>query len=165
MSRSPHETPSHRHALARFGLRLLVFAVPPLLLASALLAAPNKPPPAPAKKPPVKWTPAPKSKDAGGDAPTDAPKIDAPKESKADAKTPGTSADPNAVEVKESERKEGDASIKVFEFGETEIEGRARWPAVTYFIRRMRAEFDAQKLPHRSFLPELEASKGDPNVK
>jgi hypothetical protein len=29
----------------------------------------------------------------------------------------------------------------------------------------MRAEFEAQKLPHRPFLPELEATKGDPAVK
>ncbi len=67
--------------------------------------------------------------------------------------------------VKETEKKEGDAAVKVFEFGTTEIEGRARWPAVTYFVRRMRAEFEAQRLPHRPFLPELNATKGDPAVK
>ena len=143
--------------------RLVIVVVPPLLLASALLAAPKKPAPPP-KKPSVKWTP--KAKDAGAPDVAEAGKVDpGPKESKADAKVAGLSADPNAVEVKESERKEGDASVKVFEFGQSEIEGRSRWPAVSYFIRRMRAEFEAQKLPHRSFLPELAASKGDPAVK
>jgi hypothetical protein len=163
--------------IARFALRVLAVVVPPLLVAGALLAAP-KGPPAPPKKPPAgsatpkpKWTPKPKAtaKDADvengeGGAASDAPKE---KEFKSDAKAGPTKTDDNPYgpEVKESEHKEGDATVKEFKFGETQIEGRSRWPAVTYFIRRMRAEFEAQKLPHRSFLPELSASKGDPAVK
>lgn len=145
--------------------RSLAVAVPPLLLAGALLAAPKAktPPPKGPPKPPVT-----KIKDSGADVGDASPKPvpSAGKEAKPDA---GASAKGDKGEggelVKESEKKEGDAAVKVFEFGQTEIEGRARWPAVTYFVRRMRAEFEAQKLPHRPFLPELEATKGDPAVK
>ena len=160
-------------SLLRAALRALVVAVPPLLVAGALLAAPKGTPPPPKKpawtaKP--KWQPKAKTpKDAdvdesGGDAPKE-------KEFKADAKG-GASAkgeknddNPYGPEVKETEHKEGDATVKEFVFGETQIEGRSRWPAVTYFIRRMRAEFEAEKLPHRSFMPEMKATKGDPEVK
>jgi hypothetical protein len=162
--------------VVRTGLRALAIAIPPLLVAGALLAAP-KGPPAPVKKPPAgsaapkpKWTPKPKvAKDADvengdGGGSSDAPKE---KEFKGDAKAASTKTDENPYgpEVKESEHKEGDATVKEFVFGETQIEGRSRWPAVTYFIRRMRAEFEAEKLPHRSFMPEMKATKGDPEVK
>ncbi len=148
-------------------LRGLALAAPPLLLAGVLLAAP-KAPPAPAKPPPkppvvVPKKPPPPKADAGGDAPADAkgPKEATPvKDAGSGASTTG-----GGELVKETEKKEGDASVKVFEFGTTEIEGRSRWPAITYFTRRMRAEFEAQKLPHRPFLPELGATKGDPAVK
>lgn len=138
----------------------LAITLPPLLLAGALFAAPKGGKPAP-KKPPVT-----KAKDAGpppGDAAPKASSSSLGKEAKPDAGPPVKGE--GGELVKESEKKEGDAAVKVFEFGTTEIEGRARWPAVTYFVRRMRAEFDAQKLPHRPFLPELEATKGDPAVK
>ena len=137
-------------------LRVVAVALPPLLLVSALYAAPKK---TTVKKPIVT-----KVKDAGPDV-ADAAK--APAEKAADAATApkSTSKGEGGDLVKETEKKEGDAAVKVFEFGTTEIEGRARWPAVTYFVRRMRAEFEAQKLPHRPFLPELESTKGDPAVK
>ena len=162
--------------VARFALRVLAVVVPPLLVAGALLAAP-KGPPAPPKKPPAgsatakpKWTPKPKApKDADVENADGAGASDAPKEKefKSDAKAGPTKNDDNPYgpEVKESEHKEGDATVTEFKFGETQIEGRSRWPAVTYFIRRMRAEFEAEKLPHRSFMPEMKATKGDPGVK
>lgn len=137
-------------------IRLLVVGLPPLLLVSALYAAPKK------WTPPPKKPPAAKVKDGGADA--DAAK--GPIEKQADAAVaPKTAKGEGSDLVKETEKKEGDAAVKVFEFGTTEIEGRARWPAVTYFVRRMRAEFESQKLPHRPFLPELESTKGDPAVK
>lgn len=137
--------------------RFCALVAPPLLLASALFAAPKGK--APPKKPPVT-----KIKDGGADTADAAPKTaSSSKEAKPDAGS--TPKGEGGELVSESEKKEGDAAVKVFEFGTTEIEGRARWPAVTYFVRRMRAEFEAQKLPHRPFLPELEATKGDPAVK
>jgi hypothetical protein len=149
--------------VAQILTRVIVVVVPPLLLASALFAAPKQPPPP--KKPPIKWTP--KAKDAGAlDTGGDAGKPEAgPKETKLDAKVPGLGGETGAVEVKAITE---DGAVKLLEFGQlgtSEIEGRSRWPAVSYFIRRMRAEFEAQKLPHRSFLPEMSASKGDPAVK
>lgn len=139
--------------------RVIIAMAPPIFLASALFAAPKGK--APPKKPPIT-----KSKDAGADsadvstAPTEkVADVGAPPKASAAAKGEGGEL------VKETEKKEGDAAVKVFEFGTTEIEGRARWPAVTYFVRRMRAEFEAQRLPHRPFLPELESTKGDPAVK
>lgn len=137
--------------------RFVIVALPALLLVSALYAAPKK---TTVKKPVITKT---KDKDAGADA--DAAK--GPVEKSADVgPTPkSTTKSEGSDLVKETEKKEGDAAVKVFEFGTTEIEGRARWPAVTYFVRRMRAEFEAQKLPHRPFLPELESTKGDPAVK
>jgi hypothetical protein len=161
---------------ARSILRVLAIAVPPLLVAGALLAAPKgpttppkKPPPAGSAAPKPKWTPKPKAaKDADVEN-SDGATGDAPKEKdfKSDAKVGSGKGDDNPYgpEVKESEHKEGDATVKEFVFGETQIEGRSRWPAVTYFIRRMRAEFEAEKLPHRSFMPEMKATKGDPEVK
>ncbi|GAC1353794.1 MAG: hypothetical protein NVS3B10_01270 [Polyangiales bacterium] len=171
-------------------LRIAVVALPPLLVATVLFAAPKGAPPPPKKAPTTtaapkpKWTPKPKAKpkpDADVEpseystAPSSADAGPKEKEPlKADASTSAptgkagagkSEADPNGPEVKESERKEGDAAVKVFEFGTTDIEGRTRWPAVTYFVRRMRAEFEAQRLPHRSFLPEMKATKGDPGVK
>jgi hypothetical protein len=59
--------------------------------------------------------------------------------------------------------KEGDTSVKVMEFSGLDIEGRLKSPQLLYFVSRVHAEFDRPKLPHRSFMPELERStKEDP---
>jgi hypothetical protein len=57
----------------------------------------------------------------------------------------------------------GDGGAKVFRFGELEIEGRLKSPQLVYFLRRVRAEFSAGDLGHRSFFPELSQTKDDPN--
>jgi len=54
--------------------------------------------------------------------------------------------------VKEEEGPEG---VKTYEFSAIEVEGRLRSPQILYFLRRVRAEFDAGALGHRSFLGEL----------
>jgi len=54
--------------------------------------------------------------------------------------------------------KEGDTSVKVMEFTGLGIEGRLKSPQLVYFVQRVRAEFERPELPHRSFMPELEAS-------
>ena len=56
--------------------------------------------------------------------------------------------------------KEGDTSVKVMEFTGLGIEGRLKSPQLLYFVQRVRAEFERPLLPHRSFMPELEASTG-----
>ena len=152
--------------------RVVVVSAPVLLLVSVLYAAPKG-----AK--PVRAAPAKSasSADASVDVGPREAKVPGPigavgsmDASVADAMKPeaGTKSDrptPTDAGARESERKEGDASVKVFDFGSTEVTGKARWPAVTYFTRRLKAEFDAQKLPHRSFFPEGEASKGERSVR
>jgi hypothetical protein len=67
--------------------------------------------------------------------------------------TPATQAagvKPNVVETQED--KEG---VKTYKFGAVEVEGRLRSPQILYFLRRMRAEFAAGELGHRSFMLEL----------
>jgi hypothetical protein len=56
-----------------------------------------------------------------------------------------------------------DGGTKVFRFGELEIEGRLKNPQLVFFLRRVRAEFAAGDLGHRSFLRELGETRQDPN--
>ena len=58
---------------------------------------------------------------------------------------------------------ERDAGVKQFRFTETDIEGRLKAPQLVYFLRRVRAEFAAGDLGHRSFLRELSETRHDPN--
>ncbi len=62
-----------------------------------------------------------------------------------------------------AETKTGDGGSKVFRFGEVEIEGRLRSPQLVYFLRRVRAEFAAEDLGHRTFMRELSETRKDPN--
>lgn len=57
----------------------------------------------------------------------------------------------------------GDAGNKVFRFGEVEVEGRLKSPQIVYFLRRVRAEFNAGDLGHRSFIRELDETKNEPS--
>jgi len=50
---------------------------------------------------------------------------------------------------------EAEKGIKTYTFGAEEVEGRLKAPQILYFLRRVRAEFDAEPLGHRSFLLEL----------
>jgi hypothetical protein len=54
--------------------------------------------------------------------------------------------------------KEGDTTVKVMNFSGLDIEGRLKSPQLLYFVNRVHAEFARPKLPHRSFMPELERS-------
>ncbi|MDB4985212.1 MAG: hypothetical protein JWN04_390 [Myxococcaceae bacterium] len=56
--------------------------------------------------------------------------------------------------------KEGDTSVKMMEFTGLGIDGRLKSPQLVYFVQRVRAEFERPVLPHRSFMPELEATTG-----
>jgi hypothetical protein len=52
---------------------------------------------------------------------------------------------------------------QVIKFGELDIEGRLKSPALVYFLRRVRAEFAAGDLGHRSFLRELSETRRRPS--
>ena len=75
-------------------------------------------------------------------------------------------ASPNAAgatAVKETkETKEG---VKTYKFGTIEVEGRLKSPQIIYFMRRVRAEFDAGALGHRSFMRELSDTRNNPSLR
>jgi hypothetical protein len=56
-----------------------------------------------------------------------------------------------------------DGGVQVFQFGEVDIEGRLKSPSLIYFMRRVRAEFAAGELGHRSFLRELSETRKGPS--
>jgi len=60
------------------------------------------------------------------------------------------------------EAKAVDGGARVFRFGEVEVEGRLKSPQIVYFLRRVRAEFAAGDLGHRTFFPELGETKNEP---
>lgn len=71
---------------------------------------------------------------------------------------PGEAGAAAANVTKTQESKEG---VKTYQFGAVEVEGRLRSPQLIYFLRRVRAEFAAGDLGHRSFLRELsETARG-----
>lgn len=73
--------------------------------------------------------------------------------------SPAAKAAQDAAQGADSEIvKEGDTSVKVMSFSGLDIEGRLKSPQLLYFVNRVHAEFDRPKLPHRSFMPELERS-------
>jgi hypothetical protein len=105
-------------------------------------------------------------KDANAEAET-TPPARAPDESKASGvKAAGTTAPAATTSattkaVKGVKEEESAAGVKTYEFGAVEVEGRLRSPQILYFLRRVRAEFDAAALGHRSFLRELAHTRND----
>jgi len=57
------------------------------------------------------------------------------------------------------ESKTLDGGTRVFKFSELDIEGRLKSPQLIYFLRRVRAEFSAGDLGHRSFLREMSETR------
>jgi bacillopeptidase F (M6 metalloprotease family) len=95
---------------------------------------------APLKKPPVK--PARPDADDAGAMPRDERTV---------------TKDAGATETKTL-----DGGTRVFRFGEVEVEGRLKSPQIVYFLRRVRAEFAAGDLGHRSFVHELSETRNEP---
>ena len=71
------------------------------------------------------------------------------------AGTGATKATPDANASAVQETKENKEGVKTYKFGTIEVEGRLKSPQIIYFMRRVRAEFDAGLLGHRSFMREL----------
>jgi hypothetical protein len=99
-------------------------------------------------------------------APAPAPAAEAPPEAPApraagegETQLKAGADDASAKSVKEKESAEG---VKTYQFGAIEVEGRLRSPQLIYFLRRVRAEFQAGALGHRSFLGELAHTQNDP---
>ena len=69
--------------------------------------------------------------------------------------TPAASgADAGVVEAKTT-----DGGTHVFKFSELDIEGRLKSPQLVYFLRRVRAEFSAGELGHRTFMREMSETR------
>ena len=60
------------------------------------------------------------------------------------------------------EAKTLDGGTRVFKFSELDIEGRLKSPQLVYFLRRVRAEFAAGDLGHRSFMREMSETRKEP---
>ena len=73
------------------------------------------------------------------------------------AKTSDKDKDAGVVESKTL-----DGGAKVFRFGEVEVEGRLKSPQIVYFLRRVRAEFAAGDLGHRTFMREMSETRNEP---
>ncbi len=76
---------------------------------------------------------------------------------------PAAAAKPSAPSVldadgSENVKKEAGGEVKVLQFSGLDIEGQLKTPQMLYFLNRLRAEFGRPRLPHRSFLPELQRS-------
>jgi hypothetical protein len=69
------------------------------------------------------------------------------------------SADAGVVEAKTL-----DGGARVFRFGEVEVEGRLKSPQIVYFLRRVRAEFAAGDLGHRTFMREMSETRNEPEL-
>jgi hypothetical protein len=126
-------------------------------------AAPRRPTPKNQKKA-AAATAAPDTGAKADDA-ASADKTGADQSDKSDAssvKAAGTSATkaagPGAAQATVQEDKAG---VKTYKFGTVEVEGRMKSPQIIYFLRRVRAEFDAGTLGHRSFMRELSDTRND----
>ena len=131
----------------------------PLIVAALCLGRPSgalaTPRPSPAaRKAPAKPAVAPKPVAEAPAAPPAAPAAAQPKKAEAAAGGPDV--------VKTEETKTG---VKTYEFGATEVEGRLRSPQIIYFLRRVRAEFEAGDLGHRSFMRELAETQRSPSLR
>ncbi len=159
--------------LASLGLAAFVFAAsPPALGQSKQKPAPRA---AKAKKAPEKADAAKGKKEA---EPTEAE--GETKEEKSEAPTGAPEGAVKAAGTKETKEsdKEGknarvtgveesakDKGVKTYKFSAVEVEGRLKSPQIVYFLRRVRAEFEAGALGHRSFMPELSDTRRSPALK
>ncbi len=141
----------------RANARRAAFAVIALTTAFSLIAVaqPKRPAPKPAaaapKRPPAK----PSGREDEGDA-------SAPLTSK-EGPEPTIAARDAGRGAALLEQKTLDGGQRVFRFGEVEVEGRLKSPQIVYFLRRVRAEFAAGDLGHRSFMRELSETKNEPS--
>jgi hypothetical protein len=111
----------------------------------------------PAEDPKAEGKAAKDAKEASKD--TKESKVEAAKGSKTEGKS--SSGAPDVLETKSA----GDGGVKTYKFGPVEVEGRLKSPQVVYFMRRVRAEFAAGALGHRSFMRELSDTRRSPAVK
>jgi hypothetical protein len=59
---------------------------------------------------------------------------------------------------------EGGAKAKLYNFNALDIDGKLKAPQLLYFLNRIKGEFDESTLDRRSFMPELDRTRDDPNL-
>jgi hypothetical protein len=129
-------------------------------LSSTLTLAQSRPSTGKATKPASKK---PKT-DAGSSADFDLDAANAPMTTKGETVSRRGGEDAGAgIQGAVLEQKTLDGGAKVFRFGEVDIEGRLKSPQLVYFLRRVRAEFAAEDLGHRTFMRELSDTRTDPS--
>ena len=142
--------------------RMFAFVVIASLTAMSLLAGAQTKKPAvttPAKKPAGR----PAGGAAGGARPLSPDAEDAGALATKDERPPASaSKDAGTAGGGVVESKTLDGGTRVFRFGEVEVEGRLKSPQIVYFLRRVRAEFAAGDLGHRSFVRELSETRNEP---
>lgn len=107
---------------------------------------------------------APPADDASADKPApDAPSKGEPSAVKAAGTAATKTATPSGADA--TTVKEDKAGVKTYKFGTVEVEGRLKSPQIIYFLRRVRAEFDAGLLGHRSFMRELSDTRNNPSLR
>ncbi|MCA9644283.1 MAG: hypothetical protein H6718_10760 [Polyangiaceae bacterium] len=91
-----------------------------------------------------------------------------PEKAEERGKGKGEKASPKAEDtsgIKVEKVEKGDEGMKTYTFGPQEVEGRLKSPQIQYFLRRVRAEFEAGALGHRSFLRELSYTRHHPSLR
>lgn len=140
--------------------RLLAFVVVASLTAMSLVAGAQQRKPAPAA-PAAPAAKRPPGKPAGAKPPsTDAD--DGGALATKDERPPASSARDAGAGGGVESTKTLDGGTRVFRFGEVEVEGRLKSPQIVYFLRRVRAEFAAGDLGHRTFMRELDETRNEP---
>ena len=147
--------PTQRRNVARAWILLALCGAPALgaFVGGAAFAQQGRPAPA-APKVRAATRPAPPAKKPG--QPADAVPSAATLTPPSPAPPPGgyTTSDAGV-----SEYKTLDGGTRVFKFTELDIEGRLKSPQLVYFLRRVRAEFAAGDLGHRSFMREMSETR------
>ena len=141
-----------RSVVRAFAMRVALLAAVVLLAATAL-AQTRKPSAGPAPKGRAPAKPAARSAFAPPDGGSPPPSLQAPVSA-------STSPQEDAGVV---ETRALDGGTQVFKFKELDIEGRLKSPQLVYFLRRVRAEFGAQELGHRSFMREMSETRKEPS--
>ena len=136
-----------------------------VVLIALLLAVPSfAKPPVRASKPKTTTKPAPSAQ-----APETAPEAAPSTPPETAVKSAGTKQEApktgNVAKVTAVEESGSDKGVKTYKFSAVEVEGRLKSPQIVYFLRRVRAEFEAGDLGHRSFMPELSDTRRSPSLK
>jgi hypothetical protein len=146
--------PREQRARMRVVSVIVALAIPALTLAILMVGGHVADAQTRRGAPPPKPAAAARGSSAKADAGTLGPGVLAAPVAAAGPTVAGASSDAGVVEAKTL-----DGGTHVFKFSELDIEGRLKSPQLVYFLRRVRAEFAAGELGHRSFMREMSETR------